>query len=138
MKGLIPGVVGAINVGGSVPYFVTFTPEVEALAFTSAPVTVAYSAAPIILGALGQNFLLLPTDGVAFVLGAPTNLRNGQWIMLTVRNATGGALGAMTFNAVFKSPAWVQPATGFSRSVLWVFNGTNLVERVRSAADIPN
>jgi hypothetical protein len=67
-------------------------------------------------------------------------MTRGQIITLLVRNASGGALGAFTFYASqYKlGAAWTQPATGFSRSITFVFNGTHLVEIGRSAADVAN
>jgi hypothetical protein len=107
--------------------------------------TVAYSAAPIIDASLGNFFVMTITNGTALVVGAPTNPPSaagtvGQLIWFTVKNASGGAHGALTWNAVFKTQAtaFSAVATGFSRTVAFRWDGTNWVEVVRTAADVAN
>lgn len=107
-------------------------------------VTVTYGAAPVINAALGNLFVMTITDNVAFVFAAPTNppsvAGQSQEITITCRNASGGAHGAGTWNAVFKTQATVFPAiaNGQSRSIRFRWDGTNWVELWRSAADIAN
>lgn len=106
-------------------------------------ITVTYSATPTIDASLGNLFVMTITDGVAFVFAAPTNppgATDAQEITLTARNTSGGAHGAGTWNAVFKTQATVFPAiaNGQSRSIRFRWNGTNWVELWRSAADIAN
>jgi hypothetical protein len=104
---------------------------------------VTYSAAPVLDASQGNDFVITITDGVAFVVGAPINPPPAgftQDISITFRNASGGAHGAGTWNAVFLTQATVFPAiaNGFSRTVLFRWNGTNWVELVRTAADVAN
>lgn len=106
-------------------------------------VTVTYSAAPTIDAALGNDFVVTITDAVAFVVAAPLNTPPSgfaQDISITFRNGSGGAHGAGTWNAIFKTQATVFPAiaNGFSRTVFFRWNGTNWVELVRTAADVAN
>lgn len=105
-------------------------------------VTVTYSAAPVVDLSQGNHFVMTITDNVAFVFGAPTNTptTGEQFWTITCRNTSGGAHGAGTWNAVFKTQATVFPAiaTGFSRTIAFIWNGTNHVECWRSAADIAN
>jgi hypothetical protein len=104
-------------------------------------VTVTYSAAPVINAALGNAFVMTITDGNAIVVAAPTNpIGIGQIIWFTVRNASGGAHGALTWNAIFKTQAtaFSAVADGFSRTVVFRWDGTNWVEMVRTAADVAN
>lgn len=104
---------------------------------------VVYSAAPVIDASLGNDFFMTITDGVALVVGAPTNppaAGQCQDISFTVRNGSGGAHGALTWNAVFKTQAtaFSAVANGSSRTVFFRWNGTNWVELVRTAADVAN
>lgn len=104
---------------------------------------ITYSAAPVLDASLGNDFFMNIADAVAFVVGAPTNpppTGFTQDISITFRNTSGGAHGAGTWNAVFKTQATVFPAiaNGQSRTVFFRWNGTNWVELVRSAADIAN
>lgn len=92
---------------------------------------------------LGNDFVVTITDAVAFNINAPTNpppTGFDQVINITFRNASGGAHGAGTFNAVFKTAAagFAAIANGFSRTYTFRWNGTNWVEWYRSAADVAN
>lgn len=84
--------------------------------------------------------VLTATTNAAFTFGAPTHLISGQLVTFTVRNTSGVALSATNpfSNGVFKLSAWTQPGTGNSRSISFVYNGTNLIEVSRTAADVPN
>lgn len=87
------------------------------------------------------NFLLLTlTSNAVYTLNLTptTGLRIGQLLFLAVRNAIGGAAGAMTLGAAFKASAVTQPANGFSRSYIFQWNGTNAVEVAKATADVPN
>lgn len=106
-------------------------------------VVVTYGAAPVIDASLGNDFVMTITDGNGIVVAAPTNppsATQAQDISFTVRNAAGGAHGALTWNAVFKTQAtaFSAVANGFSRTVFFRWNGTNWVELVRTAADVAN
>lgn len=104
--------------------------------------TLTYGPSIAIDASLGNEFVVTVTDAVAFAFAAPTNTPPSgfdQVITITIRNTSGGAHGAGTFNAVFKTSAAVPAiATGFSRSFVFRWNGTNWVEVVRSAADVAN
>lgn len=104
--------------------------------------TVTYGVAPIINAALGNDFVVTVTDAVAFVFGVPTNpppTGFDQVIRLTIRNTSGGAHGAGTFNAIFKTSAAVPAiATANSRTFAFRWDGTNWVEIWRTAADVAN
>lgn len=105
--------------------------------------TAVYGANIAIDASLGDDFVVTITDNVAFTIAAPNNTPPtgyDQVINLTFRNASGGAHGAGTFNAIYKTAAAGFPAiaTGFSRTFTFRWNGTNWVEWYRSAADIAN
>jgi hypothetical protein len=100
-------------------------------------VALVYSAAMTIDASQGDTFVVTATNGAAFTFNAPTNPVTGMRITLRLRNASGGALGAATFNGVFKMPAWTNPANGFSRSEIFEYDGFNWIA-VRPDADVPN
>jgi hypothetical protein len=125
----------------AMPYFfansiATGRNTIQQLVNTS--VTVTYSASMTINASQGNSFIITATNATAFTINAPTNGRAGQIISVTIRNTSGGALGAATWNAVFKLSAWVNPATAFSRSIQFRYDGTNWIERSRTPADVPN
>lgn len=107
--------------------------------------TQAYGVAPVIDVGKGTQAILTVLDGVAFVVGVPlfngaampANL-NGMELLLVVRN-TFGVMGVGTFNAIFKTAGAIPAiANGFSRALLFVWNGTNWVESYRGAVDVAN
>ena len=72
-------------------------------------------------------------------IGAATGpTRNGQEVVITIRNQAAGAL-AVTWNAVWKVSTWGSLATGFTRSITFRWNNLNnaWVEISRSS-DTPN
>lgn len=97
-----------------------------------------YSASITPVASDGNSQVITATDGSAFTINAPTGAVAGQRISLTVRNSSGGALGTITWNAIYKAAAWVSPANLYSRTVDFVFNGTNWVEVSRTPADVPS
>jgi len=84
-----------------------------------------------------DNFQLTVSDGTAFTINAPSYPYKGKRITVDVKNASGGAMGAITWNAVFKlAGAFTNPATGSRRTITFYYDGTNWVETNRAAADI--
>ena len=105
----------------------------------TAAVAPVYGPAIAIDASAGGLFIITPTDAVAFAIGAPTGGIAGQEIKIQVVNSTGGAIGAGTFNAIYKmvSNTLAVIANGKNRTVTFVFNGVNWIE-VNYAADVPN
>jgi lysophospholipase L1-like esterase len=100
--------------------------------------TLTYSASMTGDISLCNQLVVTASNGTAFTVNAPANSTPGQRWTLTIRNASGGALGAATFGAAFKMASWTNPANGFSRSIDFIYDGTNHVECSRTTADIPN
>jgi hypothetical protein len=99
---------------------------------------VDYAASIQFNAAVGSVFLVIATNGVAFTIEAPLNGVPAQRILVVVKNSSGGALGAITWNAVFKKTAFTNPANGFSRSIEFVWDGTNWIQTALSGVDVPN
>lgn len=97
-----------------------------------------YSATVAVDGNQGDYFSLTITNGSALAIGAPSNVPAGKVVTFTIRNTSGGAHGAITWNAAYKMTALAAIATGFSRTISFISDGTNLVEMYKSAADVPN
>lgn len=100
--------------------------------------TVTYSTSMTPDSALGTVFRITVTDGVAFTINAPLNPVLGEEITFIIRNTSGGAAGAATWNAVFKMSTWTQPATVTSRSITFFYDGTNWVQISQTGVDVPN
>lgn len=85
------------------------------------------------------EFVINAGNGAAFTINAPLNPMQGMQALINIRNATGGALGAATFNGVFHlAGAWTQPGAGNQRSLLLRFDGAVWYEISRTAADVAN
>lgn len=80
------------------------------------------------------------TNNTAFTIAGPTGtVQDGARLTIVIRNASGGALGVVTFAAVYKKgAAWTQPANGFSRSITFVYDSANWIETDRTAVDVTN
>ena len=100
--------------------------------------TIVYSASMAVDNTY-EFFTITATNSTAFTITSPLySIYNGQTITFTIRNTSGGALGAATWGALYKLATWTQPATGFSRSITFTFDGTNYIELSRTTADVPN
>jgi len=92
------------------------------------------NAVPISTGA--DIFEFVYAAGGASTISAPTDPYQ-KLITITIK-CTGGVMGATTWNATYKMAAWTNPATGFSRSITFRYDGTNWIEVSRTPADVPN
>lgn len=98
-----------------------------------------YGSTVAIDAALGKIFVITVSDANNFTIAAPTHGAIGQEIRITIKNTSGGALGTVTWNSIYKlAGSWTQPATGKNRSVTLYYNGTSWFESNRSAADADN
>lgn len=91
---------------------------------------------------LGTLFRITITNGVAFTVSNPTgfsaaSLPIGTIIGIMFRNASGGAVGAVTMGALFKT-SFAMPANGNSRTYFCMWDGTNWVEIIHMGVDTPN
>jgi hypothetical protein len=125
-------------VGGTRYYSNGVGAALAGTAQTMVPQTVSGAGTVSIDASAGDEQYLTVTTGSAFTIGAPTNLTTGQLLTLNIRNNSGGALGAITWNAAFKMAAWTSPANTNSRSIVFRYDGSNWVERFRTPADVPN
>lgn len=106
--------------------------------FIAGFVTITYSASMTPDARAGMTQVITATNATAFTINAPTNPASGQKLTIKIRNTSGGALGAVTWNAVFKMATWTSPATANSRSITFHYDGTNWVEESRCTTDVPN
>lgn len=120
----------------------TFLPDPSATIkqdpYTHIRADLTYSASISTDVDLGDHFTITATNTSAFTINAPTNPVTGKRITYTIRNNSGGALGAITWNAVFKLGTFTNPANGNSRSIEFAYNGTNWVQVSNTSVDVPN
>jgi hypothetical protein len=86
--------------------------------YSSLQAVLAYSASMTPSLSTANSLTITATSGAAFTINAPTNepASGGMRLNIWISNTSGGALGAVTWNAIFKVPAGITyPATGFRR-----------------------
>lgn len=100
--------------------------------------TLTYSASMTADRNLGSLFSITVTNNTAFTINDALHPYKGARLTYTVRNASGGALGAVTWGSAYKMSAWTSPANGFSRSITFAYNGSNWIQIEPAGVDIPN
>jgi hypothetical protein len=86
---------------------------------------------------LGSYFTIPATNGTAFTINAPTNPIAGIRITIEVVNTSGGALGVITWNSVFKLNAFPSPANGNSTAIDFRYNGSHW-RQIGTPVAVPN
>lgn len=101
---------------------------------------VPYSVSMTFDASLGNEFDITATNTVAFSIQNPSNPSDGQRITVTVRNTSGGVIPAIGWGAAFKMVAFTNPATGFSRSYDFRYDGTRQAwdQVCQTNGDVPN
>lgn len=101
-------------------------------------VTITYGTSMTPNAVAGDTQIITITDGVAFTVNNPINGTTGQRLRIIFRNTSGGAAGVASFGANYKNGTITMPATAFSRTYEWDFDGTNWVQTFASPSNIPN
>ncbi len=99
---------------------------------------IAYSASVTPNAAQGNLGIISVSNTSAFTINAPTNPAANQRLTIQIRNASGGAMGVITWNAVFKMSAWTNPANSFNRSIDFYWDTSNWVQIGQTGVDVPN
>jgi hypothetical protein len=100
--------------------------------------TLTYSASMTPNMLAGSLVRIVATDSTPFTINAPLNASSGGSMTLVILNTSGGALGTITWNSVFKLSTWTSPAKGFNRSISFVYDGAHWVESSQVGVDVPN
>jgi hypothetical protein len=98
--------------------------------------TVTYSASMTLEANQYDRHYILVANGTAFTLNAPTGPTAHQTIVIDIQNGSGGAMGTITWNGVFKlAGSFTNPANTTRRKIAFTYDGTSWVEDWRMAAD---
>jgi hypothetical protein len=82
---------------------------------------------------------IAPGDSHTFAVSAPIRMPGVRRFSVTISNATGGALGAVTWDSVYKMSAWTHPANGYNRTITFeMLDELHWVESARTPVDVPN
>jgi hypothetical protein len=102
--------------------------------------TPAYSASITPNAAAGHWQTITATNGTAFTINAPTSPPSASYsqdLVIEIFNNSGGALGAVTWNAAFVlvGGAFTNPANTKKRFIAFKWNGSSWIETSRAGAD---
>jgi hypothetical protein len=100
--------------------------------------TLVYSASMTPNMVNGNYIRIVVTNATAFTINAPINPVLGMRATVLIYNNNAGAMGAVTWNAVFKMSAWTNPAGGFNRSIDFFYDGVHWVQTSQTGVDVPN
>lgn len=90
---------------------------------------------------LGNTFEIDVANATGFTISAPSGSTSPSMrITITVKNVSGGAMGAISWNFQYLMSAWTNPANAFSRSIDFEFDTSAFRWREvsRTSSDIPN
>jgi hypothetical protein len=99
---------------------------------------VAFTASITIDATGSEQYDITATSAADFAINAPVNSVIDKKITITIRNASGSALGKVTWDRIFKMSPWTNPANGHNRSIIVCFDGTQWMQIVQAAVDVPN
>ena len=112
-----------------------------AIGSTSSTLIFAATVTPVADGAGAANLqILTATSATAVTINAPsgaTTKSSGQSLTIKIKNASGGVMGNITWNAIYKMNAFVKPANGFGKNITFNYDGTNWLENA-PGVDVPN
>jgi len=100
--------------------------------------TLTYAASMTPNMHLGRIIRIVVTDGNAMTIANPTNLTVGPPVYVEIVNASGGAMGTITWGSMYKMSAWTNPANGFSRTVGFLWDTVHLIQLGQTGVDVPN
>lgn len=95
-------------------------PDTKLFTRTTAQVAAAGSYA---INCKTADYVVLEAQGSTMTVSAPTNTIDGQAIDVSIWNTSGGAL-TVTWDAVFRTNGWVNPANGANRSIRFRYNSS--------------
>lgn len=101
-----------------------------------AKAVITYSASMTPDASQGAYQTIAVTNGTAMTINAATNLVAGMELTLDFLNSSGGAMGAVTWDASYIfAGSFINPLNGLHKAVTFRYDGTNLIEVSRSAFD---
>lgn len=98
-----------------------------------------YGSSVNINAVLGDTVLIEATNGSSFTINAPTNPYAGRKLTIVVLNNSGGSLGTITWNAIYKMNAFSNPANQYLQSITfdYISNLGYWYEINRTSTQIP-
>lgn len=103
--------------------------------FVETPLT--YGASVSVNANAATIHKLTVTNGTGFTITNPSNPSTGRLLIIRMINTSGGVVGTITWDTLYKLGTFTKPANGFSRTIAFVYNGTNWIELFCSP-EVPN
>jgi hypothetical protein len=125
--------------GGQVFRLMEGLSEADNYNLTDQVVTVTYSASITPNARKGPIQKITATNGTAFTINAPTSPDLGRQLFFDFGNSSGGAMGAITWNAAFNldGGTFVGPGNGARRMISFWYDGASWRERFRTGPTAP-
>lgn len=127
----VPGTIGTTTPNAGVFTTLTATKLVWGL---FAP---TYGASVAVNASNGNVAIVSASNSSDFTVANPTNASTGQPLIIMVKNTSGGTLGVITWDTLYKLGTFTKPTSGKARSVTFVYTGTHWAE-VACSPEIPN
>jgi hypothetical protein len=99
--------------------------------------TSIFTAQWTIQGGPAQLYSMPVTTNAAITVKPPVGFAPGRRFTVQIRNLSAGAMGALTWDPIFKVSGWTNPAPGFNRSIDFYYDG-NFYYQVGPTVDVPN
>jgi len=135
-----PGVAIINDADRELAYFGPETGDVGAIENAGTHGTIVQAATVNPALANGQHQTVLITTNAAITIGPVAGSVDADttcWLTIEVANNSGGAMGAITWDAsfLFAGKTWANPATTKKRQATFIWNGANWVCTDVSGAD---
>ena len=127
----VPGTIGSVTPNTGV--FTTLTSK-QLITTGFAP---TYGTTVTIDASLGGLATITATNNTGFLIANPTSAFTGNWLSIQVVNTSGGALGTVQFDTLYKMATFTKPQNGTYRVVTFRYNGTNWHE-MSCSPEVPN
>lgn len=124
------------SIGSTTPSAGAFTTlqAFKYLTYLDAP---TFGATVAIAAGNGAMSVITASSNISFLIANPTSASTGLTISIQVKNTSGGALGTITWDTLYKMASFTKPANGYRRTVTFLYDGTNWVE-IACSPEVPN
>lgn len=126
----VPGAIGSTTPNTGVFTAVTATRRISPGVSDTYGATIAIDSAT-------DFHIIAATNSTDFTISNPTNALTGAWLTVQVENRSGGVLGTVTWDTLYKMASFTKPKNGTNRSATFRYNGTNWVE-INCSPEVPN
>jgi hypothetical protein len=99
---------------------------------------VAFTTSITIDATGSEQYDITATSKADFAINAPVNPVTDKTLTITIQNASGGTLGKVIWDGIFKVSPWTNPTDGHNRSIVLRFDGVHWMQIMQTGVDVPN